>query len=78
MGEFDLIDRYFTHTTSRIGGVGIDVVDMAEGLSGLPLSRLAVRGDGLFSPGKGMWVRRRYPGGEAARIAEKLRAALAG
>ena len=35
------------------------------------------RGDGLFSPGKGMWVRRRYSEGEAARIAEKLRSALA-
>jgi histidine triad (HIT) family protein len=36
------------------------------------------KGDGLFSPGKGMWVRRRYPEGEAARTAEKLRGALAG
>jgi histidine triad (HIT) family protein len=35
------------------------------------------KGDGLFSPGKGMWVRRRYPEGEAARIAEKLRGAFA-
>ena len=35
------------------------------------------RGDGLFSPGKGMWVRRRYSEGEAAKIAEKLRSALA-
>ena len=35
------------------------------------------RGDGLFSPGKGMWVRRRYSEGEAARISEKLRSALA-
>ena len=35
------------------------------------------KGDGLFSPGKGMWVRRRYSEGEAARIAEKLRRALA-
>ena len=35
------------------------------------------RGDGLFSPGKGMWVRRRYSEGEAARTAEKLRSALA-
>jgi histidine triad (HIT) family protein len=35
------------------------------------------RGDGLFSPGRGMWVRRRYSEGEAAGIAEKLRGALA-
>jgi histidine triad (HIT) family protein len=35
------------------------------------------RGDGLFSPGRGMWIRRRYSEGEAARIAEKLRSALA-
>jgi histidine triad (HIT) family protein len=35
------------------------------------------KGDGLFSPGRGMWVRRRYAGGEAEQIAEKLRAALA-
>ena len=35
------------------------------------------RGDGLFSPGKGMWVRRRYSEGEAAKVAEKLRSALA-
>ena len=35
------------------------------------------KGDGLFSPGKGMWIRRRYSDGEAARIAEKLRGALA-
>ncbi len=35
------------------------------------------KGDGLFSPGKGMWVRRRYSEGEAARVAEKLRTALA-
>jgi histidine triad (HIT) family protein len=35
------------------------------------------KGDGLFSPGKGMWVRRRYSGNEAERIAEKLRSALA-
>jgi histidine triad (HIT) family protein len=35
------------------------------------------KGDGLFSPGKGMWVRRRYSEGEAARIAERLRKALA-
>ena len=35
------------------------------------------KGDGLFSPGKGMWVRRRYAAGEAAEIAAKLRRALA-
>jgi histidine triad (HIT) family protein len=35
------------------------------------------KGDGLFSPGRGMWVRRRYSGDEAARIAEKLRSAVA-
>ena len=35
------------------------------------------KGDGLFSPGKGMWVRRRYAAGEAAQIAEKLRSSLA-
>jgi histidine triad (HIT) family protein len=35
------------------------------------------RGDGLFSPGKGMWIRRRYTEGDAARVAEKLRSALA-
>jgi histidine triad (HIT) family protein len=36
------------------------------------------KGDGLFSPGRGMWVRRRYSDGEAERIAEKLGRALAG
>jgi len=35
------------------------------------------KSDGLFSPGKGMWIRRRYSEGEAARTAEKLRSALA-
>lgn len=35
------------------------------------------KGDGLFSPGRGMWVRRRYAAGEAELIVEKLRAALA-
>ena len=35
------------------------------------------KGDGLFSPGRGMWVRRRYAAGEAEEIAEKLRTALA-
>lgn len=34
-------------------------------------------GDGLFSPGRGMWIRRRYAAGEADEIAEKLRSALA-
>jgi histidine triad (HIT) family protein len=34
------------------------------------------RGDGLFSPGKGMWVRRRYAVGEAEQVAAKLRSAL--
>lgn len=36
------------------------------------------KGDGLFSPGRGMWMRRRYSGDEATQIAEKLRSALAG
>jgi histidine triad (HIT) family protein len=35
------------------------------------------KGDGLFSPGRGMWVRRRYAAGEAEQVADKLRAALA-
>lgn len=35
------------------------------------------KGDGLFSPGRGMWIRRRYAEGEAERVAEKLRSALA-
>jgi histidine triad (HIT) family protein len=35
------------------------------------------KGDGLFSPGRGMWIRRRYTGNEAEQIAEKLRTALA-
>jgi histidine triad (HIT) family protein len=35
------------------------------------------KGDGLFSPGRGMWVRRRYSGDEAEEIAEKLRSTLA-
>ena len=35
------------------------------------------KGDGFFSPGRGMWVRRRYSEGEAAQIAERLRSALA-
>jgi histidine triad (HIT) family protein len=34
------------------------------------------KGDGLFSPGRGMWIRRRYATGEAEQIAAKLRAAL--
>jgi histidine triad (HIT) family protein len=34
------------------------------------------KGDGLFSPGRGMWIRRRYAAGEADQIADKLRAAL--
>jgi len=35
------------------------------------------KGDGLFSPGRGMWIRRRYSNGEAEQIAAKLRSALA-
>jgi histidine triad (HIT) family protein len=35
------------------------------------------KGDGLFSPGRGMWVRRRYSSGEAEQVAAKLREALA-
>ena len=34
------------------------------------------KGDGLFSPGKGMWIRRRYAEGEASQVAAKLRSAL--
>ena len=34
------------------------------------------KSDGLFSPGRGMWVRRHYSGHEAEQIAEKLRSAL--
>jgi histidine triad (HIT) family protein len=36
------------------------------------------KGDGLFSPGRGMWIRRRYAAGEAEQIAAKLRSALEG
>lgn len=35
------------------------------------------KGDGLFSPGRGMWIRRRYAAGEAEAIAAKLRDVLA-
>ena len=35
------------------------------------------KGDRLFSPGQTFWMRRQYKDGEAADIAEKLRAALA-
>jgi histidine triad (HIT) family protein len=35
------------------------------------------RGDSLFSPGRTFWMRRQYKEGEAAEVAEKLRAALA-
>jgi histidine triad (HIT) family protein len=35
------------------------------------------KGDGLFSPGRGMWIRRRYSDGEAEQVAAKLRSALA-
>ena len=35
------------------------------------------KGDGLFSPGRGMWMRRRYSGDQAEEIATKLRSALA-
>lgn len=34
------------------------------------------KGDGLFSPGRGMWIRRRYGDGEAERVAATLRSAL--
>ena len=34
------------------------------------------KGDGLFSPGHGMWMRRRYADGEAEQVAARLRAAL--
>jgi histidine triad (HIT) family protein len=34
------------------------------------------KGDGLFSPGRGMWIRRRYAAGEAETVATKLRGAL--
>jgi len=36
------------------------------------------KGDGLFSPGRGMWMRRRYADGEAEQIAAKLRSAFEG
>src|SRR5438094_8720349 len=36
------------------------------------------KGDGLFSPGHGMWMRRRYADGEAEQVAARLRAALEG
>lgn len=36
------------------------------------------KGDSLFSPGRTFWMRRQYKEGEAAEIAEKLRAGLAG
>lgn len=36
------------------------------------------KGDGLFSPGRGMWMRRRYGDGEAERVTAKLRSALSG
>ena len=36
------------------------------------------KGDSLFSPGRTFWMRRHYKEGEAAEIAEKLRAGLAG
>lgn len=35
------------------------------------------KGDSLFSPGRTFWMRRQYKDDEAAKIAEKLRAALA-
>ncbi len=35
------------------------------------------KGDGLFSPGRGMWIRCRYAAGEADQVAEQLRSALA-
>jgi len=34
------------------------------------------KGDGLFSPGRGFWIRQRYGPGEAGEIAAKLREAL--
>lgn len=34
------------------------------------------KGDALFSPGHGMWMRRRYADGEAEKVAARLRAAL--
>jgi histidine triad (HIT) family protein len=36
------------------------------------------KGDKLFSPGHGLWMRQRYAAGEAEDIANRLRAALAG
>ncbi len=36
------------------------------------------RGDGLFSPGRPLWMRRRYGPGEAEEIAGRLRTALGG
>ena len=36
------------------------------------------QGDKLFSPGRTLWMRQRYAGGEAAEIASKLHAALTG
>ena len=35
------------------------------------------KGDSLFSPGRPLWMRKRYSEGEAEAIAEKLRAELA-
>ena len=35
------------------------------------------KGDSLFSPGRTFWMRRQYKDGEAAQIAEQLRAELA-
>jgi histidine triad (HIT) family protein len=35
------------------------------------------KGDGLFSPNRPFWMRQKYTEGDAERIAEQLRAALA-
>jgi histidine triad (HIT) family protein len=35
------------------------------------------KGDGLFSPGRGLWMRQKYRPGQAEEIAEKLRSELA-
>jgi histidine triad (HIT) family protein len=35
------------------------------------------KGDGLFSPGRPFWMRRRYKEGEAEQVADGLRTALA-
>ncbi len=65
---------------STLGGDGSLVMSNTRISQSVPHVHIHVvprrRSDGMFSPGRPLWMRRRYEPGEAEEVAAKLRAAL--